>query len=179
MIKHTIKHRLHGNTGFRLYIGGPSVRVHDTQTVRCYTCCFGEMRIQNSERRCIIETGCRTINLLLCDYKLSYLSNRFVEFSWRASLLLRPHDECKAEIRDLASLRRLRTVLQGLEVKFFNRKVKIFTPHGHRELSNIRINWLFERRILRRIYFARLYEAGVVDHQIVICYRQWPSLVYD
>ena len=57
--------------------------------------------------------------------------------------------------------------------------MKNLTPHGHHESAHVRLNWLFDKRIHGHVYIARLYEAGVVEHLVVIDSRRWPSLIYD
>ncbi len=59
-------------------------------------------------------------------------------------------------------------VLQELGGDLRLQKVKSIPPHGHREAAEIRFNWLFEKRIHDHIYLVRLYEAGLVDHLVVI-----------
>ncbi len=70
-------------------------------------------------------------------------------------------------------------VVQGFGGDQRLQKVKNIPPHGHREATEIRFNWLFDKRIHGHIYLARLYEAGVVDHLVVIDSRQWPSLIFN
>ena len=55
----------------------------------------------------------------------------------------------------------------------------IIPHHVHLQLISYRFNWLFEKEYYGRVFIARLFEAHVVDHVIVIDSRRWPSLIYD
>ena len=55
----------------------------------------------------------------------------------------------------------------------------IIPRHGHLQLAACRFNWLFEKEYHGRIFIARLFEAHIVDHVIVIDSRRWSSLIYD
>ena len=57
---------------------------------------------------------------------------------------------------------------------------KMINPrHGHLQSIACRYNWLFEKRYYSHLFIARLFEAHVVGHVIVIDPRRWPSLTYD
>ena len=46
---------------------------------------------------------------------------------------------------------------------------KMIVPHyGSLESVACRFNWLFEKEYYRQIFIARLFEAHIVDHVIVI-----------
>ena len=111
LTKNTLKRCLQENPGFCILIGGPGARAQNTQTIKYYVRCFGEIRFGNSGRSCVIDAACNAIYLLLGDSKASYLSSRFVEVARRASLRLRPHDEGKPEIGDFTSVGHLGPVL--------------------------------------------------------------------
>ena len=55
----------------------------------------------------------------------------------------------------------------------------IIPCNGHLQSIACRFNWLFEEKCYVRIFTARLFEAHVEDHVIVIDSRRWPSLLYD
>ncbi len=107
------------------------------------------------------------------------MSDRFAEVTRRAALRLWPHDAGKTEITDFIHVGQLGPVLQGLGDDLSIRKVKNIPPHGLYETQSVTLNWLFEKRIHGRIYFARLFEAGIVDHLVVIDSRQEPHIIYD
>ena len=57
---------------------------------------------------------------------------------------------------------------------------KMMIPrHGNLQSAACRFNWLFEKEHYGRIFIARLFEAHISDHVVVIDSRQWPSLIYD
>ncbi len=97
----------------------------------------------------------------------------------RASQGLRPFNEGKAEIIDFTSIGHLGPLFQGIGGDLSIKKVKNLALHGHREPPHERFNWLFSKRRQGRLYIARLYEAGIVDHLVLIDSGQWPSLIYD
>ncbi len=140
---------------------------------------YGELRFRSSDRNCIIDAACNVAYLLLGEAKAVSMSYRFGEDTWRAWQRARPHDEGKAEIGDFTSVGSLGPVFQGLGGDLSLKKVKNIPPHRNHESCDVTFNWLFEKRIHGRIYFARLYEAGVVEHLVVIDSRRWPSLIYD
>ena len=107
------------------------------------------------------------------------MSESFTEVAWRASQRCRLHDELKTEISDFLSAGPLGPVLQGFGGDLRLQKMKNISPHSYREAAVVRFNWLFDKRIHRHIYLARLHKAGEVDHLVVIDSRQWPSLIYD
>ena len=107
------------------------------------------------------------------------MSSRFSEVTWRASQKCRPHDDCKPEISEFTSVGHVGPVLQGLCGDLRLQKLKSIPSHGHHESPDDRFNWLFAKPIHGHVYPARLYEAGVVDHLVVIDSRRWPSLIYD
>ncbi len=147
LIKNTLNRWLQENPGFCILIGGPAARGQDTQTIKYYVRCFGEIGFRNSGHSCIIDAACKDMYLLLGDSKASYLSSRFIEVARRASRHLRPNDAGKPEIGDFISVGHLEPVLQGLGGELSIRNVKNISLHGHREPPHIRFNWLFERRI--------------------------------
>ncbi len=65
----------------------------------------------------------------------------------RASQRTRPHDEAKAEIGDFTSVGHLGPVSQGLGGEVSIKKAKNIPTHGHRETSDTRFDWLFDKRI--------------------------------
>lgn len=179
LIKNTLKRWMDENPGFCILIGGPGARARNIQTARYYIRCFGEVRFRHSGRSCVIDAACNAGYLLLGESKSVTMSNLFMGVAHRAAQRLRPHDEGKAEISDFTSIGHLGPVFQGLGGDLSLKKVKDLPPHGHHEAPEVRFNWLFHKRIHGRIYLARLYEAGIVDHLIVIDSRKWPSLIYD
>ena len=179
LIKNTLKRWLLENLGFGILIGGPGARAPNWHTTKYYVRCFGELRFRSSDRNCVIDAACNVAYLLLGEAKAVSMSNRFGEATRRASQRAHPHDEGKAEISDFTSAGSLGPVFQGLGGDLSLKKVKNIPPHGQREPCDVRFNWLFEKRIHGHMYLARLYEAGVVDHLVVIDSRRWPSLIYD
>ncbi len=127
----------------------------------------------------MIDATCNAGYLLLGDFKTLSMSQRFVEVARKASERCRPHDEGKSEISDFLSVGHLGPVLQGFGCDLRLQKVKKIRPYGHRDSAKVRFNLLFDMRIHGHIYLARFYEAGVVDHLVVINSRQWPGLIYD
>ncbi len=179
LIKNTLKRWLENNPGFCVLIGGPGARVPNTQTNRYYIRCFGEIRFRSSGRNCVVDAACSAAYLLLGEEKATFMNNHFMGVALRASQRLRPFNEGKAEIIDFTSIGHLGPVFQGLGGNFSVKKVKNLALHGRREPPHERFNWLFSKRIHGHLYIDRLYEAGVVDHLVLIDYRQWPSLIYD
>ena len=55
----------------------------------------------------------------------------------------------------------------------------IILRHGDLQSTACRFNWLFEKKYYGHVFIARLFEAHVVDHVIVIDSRRWHSLIYD
>ena len=110
---------------------------------------------------------------------MSCMRSRFSDIASRASQRYRLHDEGKPEISDFTSVSHVGPVLQSLGGDLWLQKLKIITPHGHHASPDVRFNWSFEKRTNGDVYLARLYEACVVDHLVVIDSRCWPSLLYD
>ena len=54
----------------------------------------------------------------------------------------------------------------------------IVTRHVSIESATRRFNWLFEKEYYGHIFIARLLEAQIVDHVIVIDSRLWNTLIY-
>ncbi len=107
------------------------------------------------------------------------MSNRFCEATWRASERCRLHDERRAAINDFISVRHLGPVYQGLCGELRLLKIRNVPHHGHREPFYVRFNWLFNKGIHGRVLLARLYEAGIVGHLVVVDSRRWLSHIYD
>ncbi len=167
------------NPVFCIVIGGPGARAANVQATKYYIRCFGALRFRNSERSCVIDAACNAGYLLLGDPKALSMSQRFVEVARRASQRCHPQDEGKSEVSDFSSAGHLGPVLQGFGGDLRLQKVKNISPHGHGEAADVRFNWLFDTRIHGQIYLARLYEAGMVDHLIVVDSRQWLGHIYD
>ncbi len=100
------------------------------------------------------------------------MSSRFSEVASRASQRCRPHDEGKPEISYFTSVGHVSPVLQSLGGYLRLQKLKSIPPHGHHESPDVRFYWWFEKRIHGHVHLARLYEAGVVDHLVVIDSRR-------
>ncbi len=111
LIKNILKRWLRENPGFCIVIGGPGALARNVQTTGYYVRCFGETRFRNSRCSCIIDAACNVGYLLLSESNAASMSNRFSEFTWRASQRLRPHDEGKAGISDFISVGHLGLVL--------------------------------------------------------------------
>ena len=179
LIKNMLKRWLDDNPGFGVIIRGPGARAPNLQTAKYYIRCFGEIKFRSSDRNCIIDYTSNAGYLLHVESKALRMSSRFSEVAWRASQRCRPHNESKPEISDFISVGHVGPVLQGFGGDLRLQKLESIPPHGHHDSPDVLFNWLFENRIHGHVYLARLYEAGVVDHLVVIDYRRWPSLIYD
>ncbi len=179
LIKDTLKRRLYDNPGLCILEGGPGARSHNVQATKYYVRCIDEVWFRISGRGCAIDAACNAVFLLLDEPKASWVNNRFSEMAWKASQRFRPRDEGEVEINDFICVGHLRPVLQGIGDDLRLQNVENVPPHGHREPYDVRSNWLFDKRIHGRFFLARLYEAGIVDHLVVIDSRWWLSLIYD
>ncbi len=81
---------------------------------------------------------------------------------------MRLHVNGKAEVGDLISVDHLGLVLQGLGGNLSLKKVKKISPRGCRKSNDIRFNRLFNKHIQVRIYMARMDEADIGLHLVVI-----------
>ena len=116
--------------------------------------------------------------IFLREDRASELFNRLPQCIASASRRHRPHTDGKLEISDLMKLGHLRPILQDAGRYLGLHKLSV-PPHGHKEDPHSRFNWLFEKSYYGKVIIVRLFEAGVVDHVVVIDSRRWPSFIYD
>ncbi len=89
------------------------------------------------------------------------------------------HDDGNPEISGFTTVGRLGLFLQGLGGDLSLKKVKNLPNHYKNESVDTGFNWLGDKRIHGRVQLARLYQACIVDHLIVIDSKHWLSLIYD
>ena len=180
LIKQCIHDWLSENRGFCLIIGGPGARAPNPVLSIFMIRCFGltPYRSNDEGRDCVIHAACNVMFLLVGERSAAYEVNRLRRSIKLASARCRPHTEGCTEVSDLLKIGHLGPIFQNAGGHLGIRKM-IIPRHGHLQSIACRFNWLFEKKYYGSIFVARLFEAHVVDHVIVIDSRRWPSLIYD
>ena len=180
LIKQRIHDWLSQNRGFCLIIGGPGARAADPALSIFMVRYFGitPYRGYDECRDCLIHAAFNVMLLLLGERSAAHEVSRLHRSISLASAPCRPCTEGLPEVRDILKLGHLRPVFQNAGGHLGIKKM-IIPHHGHLQSISCRFNWLFEKEYYGRIFIARLFEAHVVDHVIVIDCRRWPSLIYD
>ena len=180
LIKQRINQWLSETRGFSLIIGGQGARAPNPAlsifTIRCFGVTL--YRGDGEGRDCVIHAASNDMFLLLGERSAAYEISRLQTSIALDSIRCRPHIEGCPEVSDFLKLGHLAPIFRNAGGHLGIRKM-IISRHGHLQLIACRFNWLFEKEYYGRISIARLFEAHIVDHVILIDSRRWPSLIYD
>ncbi len=171
-VEEALKNWLFANRCYCIIIGGPGYCPACYSTSKYCVRCFGLTPFQDvNSRDCMTNAVGNAFFLFLGEGEATQLFNRIPEFIRSSSSGSRSAFAGHVLLSDLLRIGHLSLIFQAAGGYIGLKKMRL-PGHGHKEEPSIRFDWLFEKAYYGRVYIIRLYEAGIVDHVVLLDSRR-------